>query len=190
MMDNQDWEKTEDIQDVVENVQLSDVENEVKRELSSPTEETTLSEETRVKFKEKEQKIQKVEPQTQEIKQDVEQKREQKFEIDEKYKTQYWNITIPKVSKELNIDETSLREISFLLGIDSPDIFLKIKEDIAYIDNVLKKRLFPDEKIDNKSKTEKADIYSKSTERQQSGKSYSYNWLQIAEDIKRQRGLI
>lgn len=101
------------------------------------------------------------------------------------YKSQYWDSVIPEVSKELGIDNNDVKTICKFIGIDSPDILVKIKNDISLINS---KPVLPDESIDSKV-VDKGVKKNKENSVLNNYNSRRMSWTQIAENIKRDRGL-
>jgi cobalamin biosynthesis protein CobT len=98
----------------------------------------------------------------------------------QRIKAKYWEQTVPIVAKEVGMSETELVKMMLAVGIDSPDLITDLRKTIAEIDSKNKRVTEDNKAIKPQKATPKEDIGA--TIRNKS-------WYEIAEIIKKQRGV-
>lgn len=105
----------------------------------------------------------------------IENEVKQKENAQDSYKVEYWNKTIPIVSKEIGLSEDDVKMICEGIGLDSPDAILELRRIIM----TPIRTVIVDEIQNEKPKPKEIAKDIK-----------SYDWLKIAEIIKKDRRLL
>jgi len=98
----------------------------------------------------------------------------------QRIKAKYWEQTVPIVAKEVGMSETELVKMMLTIGIDSPDLITDLRKTIAEIDSKNKRVTEDNKAIKPQKATPKEDI---------SATIKNKSWYEIAEIIKKQRGV-
>jgi cobalamin biosynthesis protein CobT len=98
----------------------------------------------------------------------------------QRIKAKYWEQTVPIVAKEVGMSETELVKMMLAVGIDSPDLITDLRKTIAEIDSKNKRVTEDNKAIKPQKATPKEDI---------SATIRNKSWYEIAEIIKKQRGV-
>jgi hypothetical protein len=98
----------------------------------------------------------------------------------QRIKAKYWEQTVPIVAKEVGMSETELVKMMLAVGIDSPDLITDLRKTIAEIDSKNKRVTEDNKAIKPQRATPKEDI---------SATIKNKSWYEIAEIIKKQRGV-
>jgi len=98
----------------------------------------------------------------------------------QRIKAKYWEQTVPIVAKEVGMSETELVKMMLAIGIDSPDLITDLRKTIAEIDSKNKRVTEDNKAIKPQKATPKEDI---------SATIKNKSWYEIAEIIKKQRGV-
>jgi len=98
----------------------------------------------------------------------------------QRIKAKYWEQTVPIVAKEVGMNETELVKMMLAVGIDSPDLITDLRKTIAEIDSKNKRVTEDNKAIKPQKTTPKEDI---------STTIKNKSWYEIAEIIKKQRGI-
>jgi len=98
----------------------------------------------------------------------------------QRIKAKYWEQTVPIVAKEVGMSETELVKMMLAVGIDSPDLITDLRKTIAEIDSKNKRVTEDNKTIKPQKATPKEDI---------STTIKNKSWYEIAEIIKKQRGI-
>jgi hypothetical protein len=98
----------------------------------------------------------------------------------QRIKAKYWEQTVPTVAKEVGMSETELVKMMLAVGIDSPDLITDLRRTIAEIDSKNKRVTEDNKTIKPQKATPKEDIGTTIKNK---------SWYEIAEIIKKQRGI-
>lgn len=99
----------------------------------------------------------------------------------QRIKAKYWEETVPVVAKEIGMNETELVKMMLAVGIDSPDLITDLRKTIAEIDSKNKRVTEDNRSLKPQRKTTTAN---------DSNTIKGKSWYEIADMIKRQRGVI
>ena len=98
----------------------------------------------------------------------------------QRIKAKYWEQTVPVVAKEVGMSETELVKMMLAVGIDSPDLITDLRKTIAEIDSKNKRVTEDNKAIKPQKEIPKGDMDTTIKNR---------SWYEIAEIIKKQRGI-
>jgi len=98
----------------------------------------------------------------------------------QRIKAKYWEQTVPIVAKEVGMSETELVRMMLAVGIDSPDLITDLRKTIAEIDSKNMRVTEDNKTIKPQKTTPKEDMSTTIKNR---------SWYEIAEIIKKQRGI-